>query len=80
LNFENPNFSLFPNPTNQDFTIVFQSTTKQIEIFNSLGESIQKKTLEGQTSQNFQLIENGIYYVQITTDSKTMAKKLIVCR
>lgn len=80
LSLENQNFSLFPNPTNQDFTVMFLSTTKQIEIFNSLGESIQIKNFDGQTSQKFQLVDNGIYYVQINTDGQTINKKIIVCR
>ena len=80
LNFQNQNFLLFPNPTSQNFTVIVPSATKQIQIFNSLGESIQAKNLEGQTSQNFQLIGNGIYYIQITTDRQTIAKKLIVRR
>lgn len=80
LNFENPQFSLFPNPATKDFTIMFPSTTKQIEIFNSLGESVQKKYFNGETLHHFQLQNNGIYYVQIITDIQTISKKLIVCK
>lgn len=78
LNFENQIFSLFPNPTNQSFTIIVPPATKQIQIFNSLGESIQTKNIEGQSSLNFQLIDNGIYYIKITTNRQTITQKLIL--
>lgn len=69
---------LFPNPTKQNFTVIIPSTTKQIQIFNSLGELINTKNIEGQTSQNFQLTNTGIYYIQITLEGQSIIKKLIV--
>lgn len=79
-NLQNQNFLLFPNPTNQNFTVIVPSATKQIQIFNSFGQSLQIKNVIGQTLQNFQLIDNGIYYIQISISSQTITQKLIVCR
>jgi subtilisin family serine protease len=76
---EDQNLTLFPNPTNRDFTVIFQSTTKQIEVFNSLGKLLQIKNVTGQTVQNFQIMDTGIYYIRISTDKQTITRKLIVC-
>jgi thermitase len=76
----NQNFLIFPNPTSQNFTVIIPTTTKQIQIFDSLGESIQTKNITGPTSQNFQLDNKGIYFIQITTETQSITKKIIVCR
>ncbi len=77
---QNKTLSVFPNPANKDFTINFPSTTKQIQIFNSVGKSLEVRNVAEQKSQNFQLEENGIYYIQITTDTQTITKKLVISR
>ncbi len=80
INSQSQDFLLYPNPTHQDFTVIVPSTTRQIQIFNSLGEAIQTKNIEGESSQKFQLPDNGLYYIQITTDKETISKKLIVSK
>jgi len=77
---QNKIFSVFPNPADRDFTINFPSTTKQIQIFNSVGKSLEVRNVAEQTAQNFQLVENGIYFIQITTDTQTITKKLVISR
>jgi thermitase len=73
-------FTVFPNPTDQNFMIIFPPSTRQIQIFNLLGESVEVKNIEQQTSQHFQLEGNGIYYVQIDTGGLKTVKKLIVSK
>lgn len=80
LDFHNETVLIFPNPTSQNFTVTFPLATKRIQILNSLGKSLQIRNVTGQTLQNFQLIDNGIYYIQISTGRETITKKLIVCR
>jgi len=77
-NSENHLFYLFPNPTNQDFTVVIPSKTEQIKIINSTGEIVLIKNIEGQFSAHFRLTESGIYFVQITTDKNVFAEKIVV--
>jgi subtilisin family serine protease len=77
---EQQHISLFPNPTDQDFTISFPPTANKIEIFNSYGKSLQTKDIVGQIQQEFQLSENGIYFVQISMDRQIITKKVIVCK
>ncbi|MEP7265414.1 MAG: S8 family serine peptidase, partial [Bacteroidota bacterium] len=75
---QNKNFLVYPNPSSQNFTVVVPSDSRQIEIFNSLGKLIQEKNTEGQTTQHFQLSDDGIYFIQITTDKEILNSKLIV--
>ncbi len=79
LAFHNQIVSLFPNPTNHDFTVNFPFTTTQIQVFNSLGQSVQLLKVEERTSQNFHLAENGMYYIQLTVGNEIIVRKLLVC-
>jgi len=72
-------YLLFPNPTNGIFTVVTPSETKQIQILNSLGETILTST-DTQLSTDFKLAANGVYYIRIKTSKQTITKKLIVCK
>ncbi|TVR81344.1 MAG: T9SS C-terminal target domain-containing protein [Chitinophagaceae bacterium] len=74
----NNSFLLFPNPTNHTFTVITPPAAKQINIFNSLGQLILNKNIQELMSENFQILENGIYYIQITTDSEIISQKLFV--
>lgn len=71
---------VFPNPTNLKFTVEFPKSAKQVQITNSLGQIVLIRAIEGETSQDFELAEAGIYFVQITTNRQTITKKIIVCK
>jgi uncharacterized repeat protein (TIGR01451 family) len=70
--------SVFPNPTTNNFSVSFPSNTQQIQILNSLGQTVQSKIVENQMSAKFQLQGAGIYFIQITTDKQILTKKLVV--
>lgn len=71
-------FNYYPNPTTGIFTLNVPSETKEINIFNSLGQIVQRKIVNGQTNIDFTLKNSGIYFIQINTDRQTTTKKLIV--
>ena len=77
--------TVYPNPTNADVTIVFESATKSnitIEVNNILGKSIfrqEVKDFSGNFHENIDLEEfsQGVYIVNIISDSgKAYAKRL----
>lgn len=70
--------NVFPNPANNIFTITLSPTTRQIQILNSLGQIIQRKSVEGQRTLDFKITQNGIYFIQVITDKVTVTKKIIV--
>ena len=78
LDFHNETVLIFPNPTIQNFTVTFPLSTKQIQILNSLGQSLLIRNVTDQTKNDFQLTDNGIYFMQISTDRQTISKKIIV--
>ena len=78
LDFHNETVLIFPNPTSQNFTVTFPLATKQIQILNSLGQSLLIKNVTDQTKNDFQLTDKGIYLIQISTDIQTISKKIIV--
>lgn len=71
---------VYPNPTNNIFTIIVPSSTEQILISNSFGQILQQTISIDQTAYNFELDINGIYYIQISTDKNIFTKKIIVCK
>ena len=70
--------SIFPNPATNNFNVNFPSNTKQIQILNSMGQNLQSKNVDKETSANFELQAAGIYFIQIITDKQIVTKKLVV--
>lgn len=71
-------FMLYPNPADKRFTVKFPANAEQIQIFNTLGQTIHTKNINGYTEQEFQLQDNGIYLIQIIAADRTYHKKLII--
>jgi uncharacterized delta-60 repeat protein len=70
-----PDFALFPNPTNGSFTIEFKSgLIHQVEIYNSIGKLVYKEIING-TSAVINLRDistTGIYLVNTYDNSGEM--------
>jgi thermitase len=78
LDFQNEKVLVYPNPASQNFTVTFPLGTKQIQILNSLGQSLLSRNVSDQTKNDFQLTYNGVYFIQISTDRQIILKKIIV--
>jgi PKD repeat protein len=72
--------NIYPNPTNNYFSVTVPVSTRDIQILNYMGQIVQKISVDRQTNLNFSLKENGIYFIQIITDKATITKKIIVYR
>ncbi len=76
--FQNSQFSVFPNPANSYVTIISQgSDAKTICVFNVLGEKVIHTSLLG-NRLDISSLESGIYIVKITQENITTSKKLVV--
>ena len=72
-------YNVFPNPSTGKFTVTIPPTTQEIQIFNSIGNRIVKREdLYQKSSVDFELLNNGVYIIQIITDEQNIKKKLIV--
>lgn len=61
---------IYPNPSNGNFTFVFQEETKSnLKIYNSFGEIIESIEISGKTATiNLSDKPNGIYYYQLMNE------------
>jgi hypothetical protein len=77
-NFEAPNFSVYPNPSNDSWTISsISQEMRSIEIYNLLGKKV--KSLEpNSTSVNIDGsdLTSGIYTMNIAINLGVISKKL----
>ncbi len=76
-------FKVVPNPSNGVFTLLslLSNVNYDINVTNALGQVIMsKKGINGAAANDINLTEynNGVYFVNITSDNKTVTKKLIL--
>lgn len=83
--FQNVDFTLYPNPNKGNFTIQFQrDSLKDIRVFvhDILGKYVYDKTFQGSGYfiQDIQLpgVPSGVYFVTITDGEKRTVRKIIV--
>jgi hypothetical protein len=67
-----------PNPTSGNFTISSSDELLEINIYNSIGQLIISKNVNGITSINLNLEASGVYYIKVKTTFTSETKKLIV--
>ena len=72
---------VFPNPTTNEFTISLKQLNENttIEIYNTIGQQIIKqKITEEETKINLKDQANGIYFVKVTGDGKTIYHSKVI--
>lgn len=70
---------IYPNPTRGKINISAPNGLNNVNIFNSIGQLIYTiDNAEEFTMLNLELNDNGIYFVVISINGKTITKKLIV--
>ncbi len=76
--FTNIEFKVFPNPTENNWTIVSNTPVSKVTIFDILGKEVLTvspnqavSTVDGST------LNTGVYFARITTDAGTESVKLI---
>jgi hypothetical protein len=83
--FDDKSIELYPNPNNGNFTLNIKNSNiknSTISIFNVLGENVKTIILTNMNSSQINISEFGIgaYYLQVSTDNKTITKKVIVTK
>jgi len=71
------NFAIFPNPTNNEFTITGVDAAAKVEIFNWIGQKVYEDIYQPEVPISISL-HAGIYIVKVTSKDKSNSQKLIV--
>lgn len=71
-------FSVFPNPSNGNFTVNSEITKGEIVIYNVEGEKILSENSSGKTEIDLTNQPKGIYFVQIKSGEQISSKKIII--
>jgi len=73
--------NVYPNPARQSFSCDFPINTKQITIFNELGQVVISKKINGLINENFYIPHPGIYYLHFKLENgKKINKKIIIIK
>ncbi len=73
-------FKIYPNPSNGSFRIDYDITIGNIdvEIYSTLGQKVFEKQNINNNIISTNGLQNGIYLVKITKDSKSIVKKIVI--
>ncbi len=76
---ENELINIFPNPANGEIQIQsFYMENAEVKIYNSTGALLNSFTIQGQEKVKYSLIENGFYYIQVTTSKGDRITKRLI--
>jgi hypothetical protein len=71
-------FTVYPNPTNGQITIISNQNITEIQVSNLLGQVIYQTKLNNEKEFLFSFHHSGIYFITATSDKQCITKKVIV--
>ena len=74
-NLNTTELKIFPNPVKNIFNISTSENILSVELFNTLGQKIQK--LKSEKNQNIDRINSGVYFVKVKTDKSEYVEKIV---
>lgn len=84
IEYNRPNITMYPNPTNNTLTIelnpFLEASSIEIRLLNLQGQLISTKVLKGgnyNTQLSLQDLPAGIYFIQLQVDGKQFSQKVI---
>jgi hypothetical protein len=76
-----PEFEIYPNPSDDVVFINSNTPIQSLILINAIGQDVMNKTFNGNTNSyqvNVGDIEPGVYYIKLSTETKTNIQKLII--
>ena len=71
--------SIYPNPSNGNFSIISKTTIDQVSIYTLTGSFVKTvKANENSTQINIEGLSTGVYLIELQNDSQKAWKKVIV--
>ena len=68
-------FEVYPNPSNGAFFVNAGDDAQEVRIFNSTGKLVKVENIEGVTRIDISEYANGIYFVKVGNQTKTIIKQ-----
>jgi len=76
--FDNSNFTFYPNPVKDVLNLSYNQNITSISIFNLLGQKVSENTINSNTAQvNMSGLASGSYIVKVISENQTKAIKVI---
>ncbi len=73
------NINIYPNPTSGNFIFNSQLSKGELEIYNVMGECINRQIIKSPNQQiDLSFAPNGIYFLQFKTEQGVATKKLVI--
>ncbi len=74
--FQEPVWTIFPNPTSESITIKFSTPilNEQIQIYSAMGHLTREINVSGTTILDVTDLPNGLYFIRIKTDKRPPLK------
>ncbi|MDX2171781.1 MAG: M43 family zinc metalloprotease [Bacteroidota bacterium] len=77
-----PSFNIYPNPSNGSFNLIVSevaSKTIKLSVYNIMGEMVHTSINDNVNQKiNLTSLQNGIYFVNISNDTQSSTKRLII--
>ena len=71
-------FSVYPNPTNGVLNIAAGNAEFEYQLFNGMGQEVARGTAQGTQQINLGNMAKGIYFLRLTSGSRTDFQKVVV--
>ncbi|HTA61296.1 MAG TPA: T9SS type A sorting domain-containing protein, partial [Bacteroidia bacterium] len=77
----NNQITIYPNPTNNYFTIETTSTDKQtLQVFDVNGKLVLMQTINGKTNVDASNLAEGVYNLSLQNTNGVVNKRLVIVR
>lgn len=70
--------SINPNPAKDSFTVQFDGSDSEYELFDLVGKSVQKGTVQNGQEINVDQLNKGVYVLNIKSESFNENKKVVI--
>jgi 23S rRNA U2552 (ribose-2'-O)-methylase RlmE/FtsJ len=70
-------FDLYPNPTNNEVTLTFDSNEAQVVIYDTQGKHIQTKSIHSGEQVSLKEVETGVYFFEVITEKGSAVKRVV---